>query len=207
MEEDMYKQIYNEMSKKGWDCDFDFWEKLFINSIEFSKWLFNSEKASIEQSKPYTLSDKDVLAEIGFIQDFLLAVAEIEKRKRGEAKLQKIIKEQNIKEYEIVEDNYKYKNGLMLITYADKEHEEEIEHIVINLDDLEEEGEIMGKARFLVVRDITKWVDTKNREQFDYCTDDIDEAILNNEFLAYNMKDKRVYELTQEEYTEMQKAI
>lgn len=207
MEEDMYKQIYNEMSKKGWDYDFDNWEKSLTDNIEFSKWIFEYVNDAERKIQPCDLASLNVLAELGFIRDFLLAVAEIEKRKRGKAKLQKIIKEQNIKEYEIVEDNYKYKNGLMLITYADKEHEEEIEHIVINLDDLEEEGEIMGKARFLIVKDITKWVDTKNREQFDYCTDDIDEAILNNEFLAYNMKDKRVYELTHEEYTEMQKAI
>ncbi|MGN1327399.1 MAG: hypothetical protein ACI4VQ_04945 [Clostridia bacterium] len=45
----------------------------------------------------------------------------------------KIIKEKNIKNYEIVEDSYEYENGLMLIIYEDKKHEIELEHICIEV--------------------------------------------------------------------------
>lgn len=40
------------------------------------------------------------------------------------------------KYYEIVEDSYKYKYGLILITYYDKKHEQEKEHFCINILDM-----------------------------------------------------------------------
>lgn len=52
--------------------------------------------------------------------------------------LEKIAKEDEAEYYEIVEDSYKYENGLTLIEYADKEKEHEIEVISIDLDNLEE---------------------------------------------------------------------
>lgn len=40
----------------------------------------------------------------------------------------------NDKYYEIIEDSYEYKNGLLLIIYDDKEHEHEKTHYCINID-------------------------------------------------------------------------
>lgn len=40
----------------------------------------------------------------------------------------------NDKHYEIVEDSYEYDNGLLLIIYNDKEHENEREHYCVNVD-------------------------------------------------------------------------
>ncbi len=51
--------------------------------------------------------------------------------------LEDIAKQNNIKHYEIVEDTYEYENGLCLIEYADEKHEEEIGHICIDLDNIE----------------------------------------------------------------------
>ena len=57
---------------------------------------------------------------------------------KGYAYLEKLAKDNDMKYYEIVEDNYKYENGMTLINYADKEKEQEIEIIEINLDNLED---------------------------------------------------------------------
>ena len=51
--------------------------------------------------------------------------------------LENIAKSNNEKYYEIVEDTYEYPNGLMLITYNDEKHEDEKEHICIDLDNLQ----------------------------------------------------------------------
>jgi len=40
----------------------------------------------------------------------------------------------NFNHYEIVEDNYEYENGLLLIVYYDEKHEYEVSHICIDLD-------------------------------------------------------------------------
>lgn len=56
---------------------------------------------------------------------------------RGKEYLENIAKSNNEKYYEIVEDTYEYPNGLMLITYNDEKHEDEKEHICIDLDNLQ----------------------------------------------------------------------
>lgn len=56
---------------------------------------------------------------------------------RGKDYLENIAKSNNEKYYEIVEDTYEYPNGLMLITYNDEKHEDEKEHICIDLDNLQ----------------------------------------------------------------------
>lgn len=57
---------------------------------------------------------------------------------KGLEYLENIAKEEGAKEYEIVEDTYEYPNGLMLIIYSDAEHENEVDHICIDLDNLDE---------------------------------------------------------------------
>ena len=52
--------------------------------------------------------------------------------------LKKYAEENNIQHYEIVEDSNEYKNGLLFLEYLNKEHENEVEHFCINLDDEEE---------------------------------------------------------------------
>ena len=56
---------------------------------------------------------------------------------KGKDYLENIAKSNNEKYYEIVEDTYEYPNGLMLITYNDEKHEDEKEHICIDLDNLQ----------------------------------------------------------------------
>lgn len=58
----------------------------------------------------------------------------------------------------------------------------------------------MKGASVLIVDDLSKDIDMNNREEFDYCKEDLDEAIRNNEYLVYNLKDERLYEVTEEEY-------
>lgn len=52
--------------------------------------------------------------------------------------LEKYAVENNIQHYEIVEDANEYANGLLFVEYSDKEHEDEVEHFCLNLDDKEE---------------------------------------------------------------------
>ena len=56
----------------------------------------------------------------------------------GKEWLEHIAEENEYKYTEIVEDSYEYKNGLILIAYADEKHEVELEHICIDLDNLGE---------------------------------------------------------------------
>lgn len=56
----------------------------------------------------------------------------------GKEWLEHIAEENNYKYFEIVEDSYEYKNGLMLIAYEDEKHEVELEHTCIDLDNLDE---------------------------------------------------------------------
>ena len=64
----------------------------------------------------------------------------------------------------------------------------------------EEEEEYTNGASVLIVNDLSEDIDINNREEFDYCKEDLDEAIRNNEYLVYNLKDERLYEVTEEEY-------
>lgn len=57
---------------------------------------------------------------------------------KGYEYLENIAKEDNITEYEIVEDTYEYENGLCLIEYEDKDRKDEIRHICIDLDNLQD---------------------------------------------------------------------
>lgn len=41
-----------------------------------------------------------------------------------------------VEHYEIAEDTYEYENGAIVIFYSDKEHEHEISHYCINVDDI-----------------------------------------------------------------------
>lgn len=43
--------------------------------------------------------------------------------------------------YEIVEDTYKFENGLLLIVYKDSEHKEEDWHMCVNIDDFTDDAE------------------------------------------------------------------
>ena len=54
---------------------------------------------------------------------------------RAKKYLENLAKEKRAKYYEIVEDTYKYENGLLLITYDDKEHECENGYTCVNVDD------------------------------------------------------------------------
>ena len=56
--------------------------------------------------------------------------------KKAKKQLEKIAKDNNEKYYEIVEDTYEYKNGMILIIYFDKEKTQEKEHICINLEEI-----------------------------------------------------------------------
>lgn len=63
------------------------------------------------------------------------------------------------------------------------------------------QGKVFNMARIILIDDISKEMKIdENREQFDYCLEDLDEAIRNNKYLVYNLKDKRIYEITEEEY-------
>lgn len=63
------------------------------------------------------------------------------------------------------------------------------------------QGKVFNMARIILIDDISKEMKIdENREQFDYCLEDLDEAIRNNKYLVYNLKDKRIYEITDEEY-------
>lgn len=48
-----------------------------------------------------------------------------EKYEKAEKYFKDIIQKNNIKYYDIVEDTYKFENGLILIVYEDKEHQYE----------------------------------------------------------------------------------
>lgn len=103
-----------------------------------------------------------------------------------------IIKQNNIKYYEIVEDTYEYDNGLCLIEYADKECEEEIGHTCIDLDNIKEymerEKEIEVLYNYLLEN--FKEFEKQNNE-FDYSIEsDID--IWKDLLKLFKTKDERL---------------
>ena len=57
------------------------------------------------------------------------------KMERAKKYLENIAKEKESKYYEIVEDTYKYINGLSLIIYEDENREYEQEIISVNVDE------------------------------------------------------------------------
>ena len=57
------------------------------------------------------------------------------KMERAKKYLENIAKEKEAKYYEIVEDTYKYINGLSLIIYEDENREYEQEIISVNVDE------------------------------------------------------------------------
>ena len=77
---------------------------------------------------------------------------------KGKDYLENIAKSNNEKYYEIVEDTYEYPNGLMLITYNDEAHEDEKDHICIDLDNLQNLTE--ANDRFAdMVRELHSYVE------------------------------------------------
>ena len=50
--------------------------------------------------------------------------------------LEKYAREHNVKYFEIVEDNYEYENGLLLIAYYDEECEYEDFHVCIDVSEM-----------------------------------------------------------------------
>ena len=59
---------------------------------------------------------------------------------------------------------------------------------------------INNNEKILKVDDITSFINTNNREEWNYNILDLSEATLNNDYLAFNKEDFRIYELTKEEY-------
>lgn len=77
---------------------------------------------------------------------------------KGKEYLERIAKSNGEKYYEIVEDTYEYPNGLMLITYNDEAHEDEKDHICIDLDNLQDLAE--ANDRFAdMVRELHSYVE------------------------------------------------
>ena len=63
---------------------------------------------------------------------------------------------------------------------------------------------IPNHSDVLEVDDIAEFINTENREQWDYCVEDLSEAVANNEYLVYNKADNRIYEVTESEYENIQ---
>lgn len=57
-----------------------------------------------------------------------------------------------------------------------------------------------NQSKIRYVEDISKLNIVLNENTFDYCLEDIDEAINNNEFLIFDKKTKRIYEVTKNEF-------
>ena len=66
---------------------------------------------------------------------------------------------------------------------------------------------IHDNPNILEVDDISKYIDIQNREEWDYCLLDLTEALFNNKFLAFNKNNYRIYELTKDEYREIEEKI
>lgn len=71
-----------------------------------------------------------------------------------------------------------------------------------------DDDEILNKVQVCGVSDISKYIDiTDDREEWDYCLDDLDEAIYNVDYLVFNKKDDRIYEVSEDEYNLIKKKL
>ena len=66
----------------------------------------------------------------------ILKEVKTESKRKHDAAVEYLRREaSNAKYYEIIEDSYKYENGLMLIVYFDEEYEHEVWHLCVNVED------------------------------------------------------------------------
>ena len=91
------------------------------NSKEYSANLYCCEKCFKE------FQNKLILSDIQYEKNYTI----------GKEYLEHVAEENNWEYIEIVEDTKEYKYGLLLIAYEDDEHEEEIDHICIDLANLD----------------------------------------------------------------------
>lgn len=55
-------------------------------------------------------------------------------------------------------------------------------------------------AHIKTVEDISKYSYFKDENLWDYCLEDLDEATLNNEFLVFDKKTRRIYQVTRQDF-------
>lgn len=58
-------------------------------------------------------------------------------------------------------------------------------------------------TKIMVVKNIEKYISTSDANLWDYSFEDIDEAVMNNDYLIVDSKTKRIYEVTEDMFFEI----